>query len=292
MLDNSNVAYILDIKDKVFETAEIGGNCVFVSNKNKTVQKSNVLTLQDVGDLITPKYEVIEQSRFNLPPDFKFYIDTESYKIFQKIEQAGKRLWEVCNFYNGIKTGDNKKFLKEDSDSKLDELVVRGRDLQKYYINKPSVYVHFDKEKLWSNTNEEFLRKSPKILVRQTGDSITCAIDHTGYLHMDTTHGLFDIKINIHYLVGLLNSKLISYWHRTYTSEKGRAFAEVKIANIKNIPIKLPENKKIIDLVKSIMDAKEKDSTSIINDLENEINELVMNLYGLNEEEKGIIRDS
>ena len=292
MLENSNVAYILDIKDKVFETAEIGGNCVFVSNKNKTIQESNVLTIQDIGDLIAPKYEIIEQSRFNLPPDFKFYLDTRSYKVFQKIEQAGKRLWEVCSFYNGIKTGDNKKFLREDKDSNLDELVVRGRDLQKYYINKPSVFVHFDKEELWSNTNEEFLRKSPKILVRQTGDSITCAIDNNGYLHMDTTHGLFDIKIDIYYLVGLLNSKLISYWHRTYTSEKGRAFAEVKIVNIKNIPIKLPEDKKIIDLVKSIIDSKERDNASVIGDLENEIDELVMDLYGLNKEEKEIIRNS
>ncbi len=292
MLENSNVSYILDIKDKVFETAEIGGNCVFVSNKNKISQKSNVFTIQDIGDLMNPQYEVIEQSRFNLPPDYKFYIDTESYKIFQKIEQAGKRLWEICNFYNGIKTGDNKKFLKEDNNSELDELVVRGRDLQKYYINKLSIYVNFDKEKLWSNTNEEFLRKSPKILVRQTGDSITCAIDINGYLHMDTTHGLFDIKIDIYYLAGLLNSKLISYWHRTYTSEKGRAFAEVKIANIKNIPIKLPEDKKISDIVKLIIDSKERDSTSMTNDFENQIDELVMNLYGLNEEEKEIIRNS
>ena len=292
MLENSNIAYILDIKDKVFETAEIGGNCVFVSNKNKIGQKSKVLTLQDIGDLTLPQYEVIEQKRFNLPPDFKFYIDTQSYKIFEKIEKVGTKLSGLCSFYNGIKTGDNKKFLKEIKDDELDELVLRGREIQRYYINKPSVYVHFDKEKLWSNTNEEFLRKLPKILVRQTGDSITCAVDNEGRLHMDTTHGLFDIKINLYYLVGLLNSKLISYWHRTYTSEKGRAFAEVKIANIKNIPIKLPEDKQITDLTKSILDLKKEDNISETSDLENKIDELVMDLYGLNEEEKEIIRNS
>ena len=75
---------------------------------------------------------------------------------------------------------------------------------------------------------------------------------------MDTTHGIFDVKIDMHYLLGILNSKLISYWHRAYTSEKGRAFAEVKIANIKNIPIISKENNEIVELVKDIMVLKEK----------------------------------
>jgi len=292
MLDNSNIAYILDIKDKVFETAETGGNCVFVSNKSKENNTSKVLTLQDVNDLTTPKYEILDQNRFNLPPDFKFYIDSQSFNVFEKIEKGGNRLSEFCSFYNGIKTGDNKKFIKEIKTDDLDELVIRGRDVQKYYLDQASIYVHFDKKELWSNTNEENLRKSPKILVRQTGDSIICAIDNDGSLHMDTTHGLFDIKINIFYLVGLLNSKVISYWHRTYTSEKGRAFAEVKIANIKNIPIKLPENEEIISLVKSIIDSKSINNKIDTSETELKINELIMDLYELDDSEKEIIRNS
>jgi hypothetical protein len=109
---------------------------------------------------------------------------------------------------------------------------------------------------------------------------------------MDTTHGLFDIKINIFYLVGLLNSKVISYWHRAYTSEKGRAFAEVKIANIKNIPIKLPESEEIINLVQIIIESKRIDNDIEITEIELKINELVMDLYGLDDSEKEIIRNS
>jgi hypothetical protein len=292
MLDNSSITYILDIKDKVFETAETGGNCVFISNKSKKTNTTRVLTLQDVDDLTVPRYETLEQDRFNLPPDFKFYIDSQSFNVFEKIENGGKRLSEFCNFYNGIKTGDNKRFLRESKVDDIDELVIRGREVQKYYLSKASIYVHFDKNELWSNTNEENLRKSPKILVRQTGDSIICAIDNDGSLHMDTTHGLFDIKINIFYLVGLLNSKVISYWHRAYTSEKGRAFAEVKIANIKNIPIKLPESEEIINLVQIIIESKRIDNDIEITEIELKINELVMDLYGLDDSEKEIIRNS
>ncbi|NQU83167.1 MAG: N-6 DNA methylase [Parcubacteria group bacterium] len=292
MLDNSNISYILDIKDKVFESAEIGGNCVFVSNKNKILTESKVLTIQDIEDIIAPQYESIDQKRFNLPPDFKFYIDSLTYEIFIKIEKVGKKLSELCSFYNGIKTGDNKRFLKDIKDNELDELVLRGREIQKYYINEPSVYVCFDKEKLWSNTNEELLRKSPKILVRQTGDSITCAVDDKGRLHMDTTHGLFDIKVNIYYLVGLLNSKVISYWHRAYTSEKGRTFAEVKIANIKNIPIKLPEDERIVNLTKSILTLKKQNKDADTQNLESQIDQLVYKLYDLTPEEVEIVENS
>lgn len=291
MLDNSNVKYILDIKDKVFETAEIGGNCVFVSSRKLDSEESRVLILQDISDLSNPKYEILSQKQFNIAPDYKFYIDSESFDVFKKIENAGNRLETLCNFYNGIKTGDNKKFIKNSKEDNFDELVIRGRDIQRYFINQPSVFVHFDKKELWSNTNEDNLRKIPKILVRQTGDSIICALDNKGLLHMDTTHGLFDFKVDVHYLIGILNSKLISYWHRAYTSEKGRAFAEVKIANIKKIPIKLPENQEIIRIVKTIM-SMPSDDVNEYEKLDTKINELVMDLYGLTEEEKEIIRNS
>ena len=109
---------------------------------------------------------------------------------------------------------------------------------------------------------------------------------------MDTTHGLFDFKIDIYYLVGLLNSKVLNYWHKTYTSEKGRAFAEIKIANMKNAPIKLLENKSIINLVRLIIDLKEKDPAADVSVTEKEIDELVMDSYGLNDEEKEMIRNS
>ena len=291
LLSNSIVSYILDIKDKVFETAEIGGNCVFIANKKKIDSDSHVLTLQSVSDLINPKYEVLSQESFNVAPDYKFYLDSGSYKIFSKIENSGDcKLSDLCNFYNGIKTGDNKRFIRESKQDDIDEEAIRGREVQRFSIDKPSVFVHFDKKELWSNTNEDNLRKVPKILVRQTGDSIVGAIDNIGYLHMDTTHGIFDVKIDMHYLLGILNSKLISYWHRAYTSEKGRAFAEVKIANIKNIPIISKENNEIVELVKDIMVLKEKHEQTI--DQERKIDELVMDLYGLSEDEKEIVRNS
>ena len=290
ILDSSSIIYILDIKEKVFESAEIGGNCVFVTNKNKVEKKVKALTVLDVDNLANPKYEIIDQSRFKVPPDYKFYIDTGSFGVFEKIERDSTPLYKFCNFYNGIKTGDNKKFLKEKKENNLDELTIRGRDVQRYYINPLSTYVHFDKDKLWSNCNEEFLRKSPKILIRQTGDCIVCAIDDLGRLNMDTTHALFDFEIDIYYLIGLLNSKAIDYWHKTYTSEKGRAFAEVKIVNIKNIPIKMPESKIIIDLVKLILDLKKsgKETKSI----ENQIDQKVYELYNLTPEEIKIVENN
>ncbi len=293
ILSNSHVVFILDIKDKVFETAEIGGNCVFVVNKNKIDERkvSNVLTVQHVEDITNPKYEYLDQESFNIAPDFKFYLDASALNVFNKIESSATcKLHELCSFYNGIKTGDNKRFIREIKQDSIDELAIRGREIQKYKIDTPCIFIHFDKKELWSNTNEENLRKIPKILIRQTGDSIIGAIDNNGYLHMDTTHSLFDIKVDIYYLLGILNSKLISYWHRTYTSEKGRAFAEVKIANVKNIPIIKKENDEVIKIVKEIISAKENNLSTEI--FENQLNDLVMEIYNLTEEEKNIVINS
>ncbi|MCX6788935.1 MAG: N-6 DNA methylase [Candidatus Jorgensenbacteria bacterium] len=292
ILDHSNITYILDIKDKVFESAEIGGNCIFVVNKNKINRKSKVLTLLKINDLNQPNYEEVEQKHFFDSADFKFNIETKSFGLISKLEDKSTTLEGLCSFYNGIKTGDNKKFLKTSKEDSIDELVIRGRDIQRYYIDKLSTFVHFDKKELWSNCNEEKLRKSPKILVRQTGDSITASIEEDARLHMDTTHSLFDFKVDMYYLLGLLNSSVIDYWHKTYTSEKGRAFAEVKIANIKKIPIRVPSDDSIADLAKLISVTKSQNNNTDTSELEEKMNDLVMSLYELTENEKNLIKNN
>ena len=42
-------------------------------------------------------------------------------------------------------------------------------------------YVLFDKDKLWSNTNEEYFEYSQKLINRQASDSLIAAYDDKGF---------------------------------------------------------------------------------------------------------------
>ena len=70
---------------------------------------------------------------------------------------------------------------------------------------------------------------------------------------------------------------------------------EMKTTPIQEIPIPTPkdsEMSEIEQLVREVIELKSTDSEASTKALETEINELVMELYGLNDDEKKIIRNS
>ena len=144
----------------------------------------------------------------------------------------------------------------------------------------------------------EGLYGKPKILFRQTGDEIIAAVDrNTGYYCINSVHiGL--VKPDYHdlldYLVGLLNSKLITFYYREISQEKGRVLAEVKPQRIRSLPISMgtPQQREYIaKLVDRILAAKRENPVADTSELEKQIDQLVYKLYGLTEEEIKIVEN-
>ena len=74
--------------------------------------------------------------------------------------------------------------------------------------------------------------------------------------------------------------------------EKGKTFAELKVVNLKKLPIRIVPSSRVSELVSKIIRSKTEDLSRDTSALETEIDELVMDLYSLTEEEKEIIRNS
>ena len=154
-----------------------------------------------------------------------------------KLAEGCARLDEIATFYNGIKTGDNKRFLSTKKESDIHKEVIRGRDISRYSIEFSNNYVLFDKDKLWSNTNENMFLAEEKIIVRQTHDHLVGAYDDKRYFTLDSTHLIIPHKFSAKYILALINSKLMNFYYSILVPEKGRTFAEVKIVNLKKLPI-------------------------------------------------------
>ena len=98
-------------------------------------------------------------------------------------------------------------------------------------------------------------------------------------------------RINIKYLTGLFNSKLIAFWLRYMGKMQGSNY-QIDKEPLMNIPIKIADKNlenKIIELVEEIIELKKLNKDT--QDLENQIDEMVYNLYGLTEEEKELVRN-
>ena len=94
------------------------------------------------------------------------------------------------------------------------------------------------------------LFEEPKIIMRQTSDSIRCVYDDSSFYVLDS---ILVLKKNTDqycykYIATVLNSTLIDYLYKNLTQEEGRTFAQVKPINVRKlyIPKATKEEQKLL----------------------------------------------
>ena len=309
MLDSGRFDAILDLRYKVFEEAEIGGNAIFVYSKTKEQKETDVITLHSVEDFAKPIINKVSQNDFLNDVDFNLTTSKEASKILQTIyKQKGVvELGSIVKIYQGIITGDNKKFISNTAKTNQWKPILKGRDINRYSTLFNNTFVYYSPEDLWSNTDEKMFKVPAKIISRQTSDKIVGTLDTNGYFSLDSTHVLH-LKtdcIDIKYFLGIYNSKLLNFLYQNKVQESGRVFAQVKTINLKPLPVKLIDfNNKLEvqshdeivknvdlllqfnkDLQTTTLPEKKEQIKSRIDYCEDKINEIVYELYGLTEEE-------
>jgi len=82
---------------------------------------------------------------------------------------------------------------------------------------------------------------SPKVVFRQTSDTLIVAIDPYGYYILNSllvVHLAHGCQFLQEYMLALLNSKLLRYIYGQIVQEESRVFAEVKPVNLRKLPIR------------------------------------------------------
>jgi hypothetical protein len=197
--------------------------------------------------------------------------------------------------------------------NKEDTPFIKGRDISRFHIKNPTNFLvhdyshHLDPKVDTFRFAPTLLEKKPKIIYRQTANRIIAALDTSGYYLDKTVHLIISkdiLAFDMKYILGLLNSKLINYMYADIAQErKGRTFAQVKVTYIKKLPIKIPcdvasaiEQSSISALVNKIL-AITKDADYLKNpakqaqvkEYENQIDQLVYQLYDLTDKEIKIV---
>ncbi len=123
-------------------------------------------------------------------------------------------------------------------------------------------------------------------------------LDNGGYFYAEATSFILTGE-HLHYLLGMLHSKLITFAFKTFYAGGGLGESgyRYKKAFIERLPIPKITQKnqelahKITDCAKKILQTKEKDPNANTQELEKEIDALVYQLYNLTDEEIKIIED-
>jgi len=321
IIENYTINEIQLFKKPVFEQATVETCIILLKNqKSETNSIYKFIENIEVPHLFKTKIseclqnDIIEINNSNL------IINKNNSVLYTKILLNKPKLKDIALIVCGLtpyrigkgKPNQTKEIITKrtfDADYKKDESYrkyLMGRDFHKYrwqlekqrwisygdWLAEPRQKAPFNDEK--------------KIVIRQTADTIIAHLDTQQFLSLKNVHNLRITanEINYEYLLGLLNSKLISWWYQQLIPEKGRTFAEVKVVNLNKLPIKTidfnnktekQQHDKLVKFVESMLELNNRfQNTNLQTDkdqlkhriehIDNEINKLVYQLYQITEQ--------
>lgn len=229
---------------------------------------------------------------------FPIYQFTENSKIFNRMNEGSKLLSEISEpIFRGV--GAQKySFLFTDKPATSEDLpILRGINIDQFALKDKIQYISWKRPefKPYRKQFERLLK--PKImgqrLIAQTGNhmKLIASIDKEGkYLEVDTINNIIlrDNSFNLKYILGIVNSKLASYY--IYNFVFNRAVRTTDFLYLASLPIKVvsdAKQQKVANLVDKIL--KNPNSAK---ELKEKIDKEVYAIYGLKPKEVKLVEKS
>jgi len=303
LLLNENLRYVID-SSEAFKEVELE-QIIFIFKKQKKEDKKVIVGFSNSGRIMenTSNFKYFDEQRLPL------WITEENYSIFEKILKNSSCLKDIAQVnWGGLVAKHLTEIKTTDSIP-----CIRGREVQRY--NFTSKY--FIKKK---NINETYYIKGEKLIFQRIvcryGEKIIANYRNARIVgtwvnddnYDDKTVTLiWNSKINLKFLLGFFNSKLINWFAHRYLWNRSQLTMEFMYEYAKGFPVRLPDKKQeshitslvdqMLTLQKKLHEGKpsgnEKERLEQqIKNVDYEIDQEVYKLYGLTKEEINIVEES
>ena len=302
---------VINSLDKIFADANVD-NCIVFFKKNKP-------NWIEVAELKSGEFNTVgkvEPAFFGNNPTFSISMVKykEAVEVFWKVN-AFPTLERVggAKVKSGIKayeTGKGKpKMSSKDKDNRIYHAkyqvdstyrkYIDGENVSRYQLSWNGEWIKYGEN--LAAMRDPLLFANPRILVRQIPSYKTYAIE-AAYTDTNVINDLnsiivTDIEVNPKYLLGIINSKVLTIWFlMKFDKFQRRLFPQFKVNELGAFPIPeatLSQQEEIAKLVERLMYEmkKEHPDSSVASKLNNQVDELVMDLFNLTKEEKQKVRD-
>lgn len=251
IIENTSIYDAVELRKNIFEDAP-DVVTVILSLENKKLNDFSFrarVAFHNINytDINNDSWEIDQQISINhIKSDELFKINLRSNVLFKSINDkvnTYKKLDEFCELRQGTKPYGEKenKMTELLSKIKIDDnwdRAINGRNISRYFIDFENDFVKRSKE-LHSALPIEIIENEKIYFQRMRKISlfprIIAAYDN------DNIHGLYtcsvitkknDCKLDLKYILCILNSKLINYWYKFYDTD-----IEIKLSSMKQIPI-------------------------------------------------------
>ena len=261
----------ININDIIDNNTLLLGDILFVGKGMETAA-NDIFCFDEYPKKFSAKYIKKRIEGENICP---YYLKTNaSYMLYYEDVENFKDLPKVLQDY----LNDNKDFLKNRATVKNE-----GRPWWRY--SRPMHKEMYNNKKIWCS----YRSKDNRFYLDETSE----------YIGMTNTTVIFDTskQYDVRYILGILNSKLITYRYTTLAKQTGSGVFEYVPNAVRRIPIKIANKKEqqsIIELVDKIIFLTKNgtfDKRAYIRLLK-EIDNEVYKLYGLGAKEIEIIENS
>lgn len=295
-----NIHTIAVTQSKIFEEADVHTG-IFHFEKNLIIDPRKEIQLTtELEDVINHKkiFRLISQDEFRnqLGTNWNLLIDSTNISIFHKLNSL-PLLGDVSKINRGLISGDRGKYFSNVKESENHFKILTGSDIQRYRYIEPKEYILFERPKTAGGCWDKEVHFAPfKICIRQIGYEPTATLINLPYAVTGNIFTIIHEDISkLKYVLAIINSKLVKYFWKISFHDFKTTFPQVTLNSLNLIPIKFGKvefEERIIKEVNSILETNKKEFSDNSSILENQIDQLVYQLYDLTEEEIKIIENS
>jgi hypothetical protein len=274
----------------VFEDASVE---TLVLTTSKKLNNGNTKIINNGNNY---KINLIENTQYTDDCKFLILLKPEIASIIKKLNQ-NTRLKNYAKVWRGLTTGNDKKYLDIEKNEVEHKPLITGSDIERYGLLKNKKFVLYKSKDLDRPRDERIFLLNEKLISKFVGDKLCFALDLEKYYVLNSaciTENL-NAEIDIKYLLSILNSKLLNYYFTNVFTDYRDTFPLMKSGNVENLPVKKiskESQQPFIDKVNEILLLKAEDSKTDTQVLEQEIDAMVYELYGLSAEEIAIVEGS
>ena len=324
LVENHTIREIVDASSyRIFENATVY-NIILTVGKHKGQNPTKVRLHHSNADFAERGGEefLIDQHAFSKLKDSRFETKPhvfDNLKIKEKIWQHAVRFDQICLVAYGARLNHRSKKLGKDhyiSQSPISgsKPFCEGKNIERYVFSQAG-WLNYAPDEHYNPMFPELFENQKLMFINIVKDRLRFAYDDNGFYNSHTVVNCVRLdllsrashisarravrvadnnlakKYDYKFLLGVLNSGFTNWYFRNFLSEGLHFYPN----DAKELPIPdiIPEQQtSIIELVDQILDAKRTDPTSDTSDLENEIDNLVYELYNLTSEEVAIVERS
>jgi len=133
-----------------------------------------------------------------------------------KVESRAVEAKEIVSIHTGVRSKIGQKNIVSErrEGPTWQRGLISGREMNRYFMDYAGHYINIDSQLLWSGGWDRDIVEREKLLMRQTGDSLSATFDGDGYYHLNNLHSIVlkDDTYNLKYVLAILNSKLLNHY--------------------------------------------------------------------------------